>query len=201
MKTCSKCKKEKPRDCFFRRSLAKDGLSPSCKDCFKQYWNSYKKTQKRKNSIKRYNKSPKRRIVANRWTKKRWRESEDFRLKSSMSTLIYYALKEKKNNRSWEKIVGYTLEDLKENIESKFEPWMNWGNHGLYRKNDKTRRWHIDHIKPRNDFDFTKDSEIKECWSLDNIRPLCGLENIIKGSRVDDNSITIEEFLEKGENL
>ena len=48
--------------------------------------------------------------------------------------------------------LGYSAEQLKCHIESQFEPWMNWENHGNYSKDKQT--WQIDHIIPlkyRND--------------------------------------------------
>ena len=54
---------------------------------------------------------------------------------------------------------------------------MNWENYGSY--------WHIDHIKPKSLFIFEslEDEEFKQCWSLNNLRPLEAKENIRKGNR------------------
>ena len=37
MKTCTKCKIEKPFEEFSKRSMSKDGLKPQCKQCCKKY--------------------------------------------------------------------------------------------------------------------------------------------------------------------
>lgn len=37
MKTCSRCKQEKPRERFSKASRSTDGLNAWCKDCFKAY--------------------------------------------------------------------------------------------------------------------------------------------------------------------
>jgi len=54
---------------------------------------------------------------------------------------------------------------------------MNWNNYGSY--------WHVDHIKPVALFNFNApdDKEFKECWSLENLRPLEKIENIKKGKK------------------
>ena len=52
MKTCSKCKKEKPFTDFFRDKQKKDGLRSDCKECQKLYLQENK--EKRKEYIKMY---------------------------------------------------------------------------------------------------------------------------------------------------
>ena len=46
---------------------------------------------------------------------------------------------------------------------------MNWDNYGSY--------WEIDHIKPVNTFDLSKEKEILECFNYKNTRPLSVVEN------------------------
>ena len=69
--------------------------------------------------------------------------------------------------------LDFTMEELRTHLESQFEDWMNWNNHGL---------WHIDHIKPVASFNCTsmEDEEFKECWALTNLRPLKDTENMRK---------------------
>lgn len=74
-----------------------------------------------------------------------------------------------KATRYWEKLVGYTLEDLMAHLESMFDDGMTWNNHG---------EWHIDHIKPVNEF---TEKQVAECWSLDNLQPLWADDNMRKG--------------------
>ena len=85
----------------------------------------------------------------------------------------------------WEKIkehCGYDEHQLKEHLEKKFDNWMNWTNHGKANKEKKT--WNIDHIKPRSAFDYISldDPEFKQCWDLNNLRPLDSFENLLKGN-------------------
>ena len=51
-----------------------------------------------------------------------------------------------KCNKSWKNLVGYTLTELMEHLESKFQPGMTWDNDG---------DWHIDHILPKSSFKIT----------------------------------------------
>ena len=86
------------------------------------------------------------------------------------------ALRGTKNYRCWEKLVGYTLEQLIDRIERQFQAGMTWENYG---------EWHIDHIRPIASFTFTKAEDVafRECWSLDNLQPLWAKDNIKKGSK------------------
>jgi len=92
-------------------------------------------------------------------------KTSKYRIDHSVSELIRQALKGKKAGWRWEKLVGYTLEDLMKHLESQFEPWMSWDNYG---------KWEIDHIKPKSLFHYEtpEDPEFKECWGLENLQPL-----------------------------
>lgn len=68
-----------------------------------------------------------------------------------------------------ENLIGYEVEDLIIDFIKKFKPGMSWDNWG---------KWHIDHIKPRSEFDS---SQIKECFKLENLQPLWKHENLKKG--------------------
>lgn len=43
MKTCARCKQEKPKDRFFRQKTSKDGHGSWCKDCMKENLKNWKK--------------------------------------------------------------------------------------------------------------------------------------------------------------
>ena len=100
----------------------------------------------------------------------------DFRLKEAMASQIYNALRANKAGRTWETLVGYTLQELKSHLEARFLPGMSWENYGA---------WHIDHIRPRASFTFTspEDEGFKQCWALDNLQPLWAADNIRKGHK------------------
>ena len=109
------------------------------------------------------------------------RKNPIFRLNQNLSRNINYSLKSKslsKNGRKWEKILGYTTQDLKEHLEKQFLSGITWENYGS--------KWHVDHIIPKDFFQFksTDDVEFKYCWSLNNLQPLWGPENIRKSNKV-----------------
>ena len=102
--------------------------------------------------------------------RKYYSENPRVRISLSISGGIYKSIRAGKNGRSWESLVGYTLNDLMNHLESQFTKGMDWDNYG---------EWHIDHVKPISHFNFNSpgDSEFHECWSLWNLQPLWGVDN------------------------
>jgi len=93
--------------------------------------------------------------------------------------------KTKENNpfRSTERLLIETVNTdyatLQRHLELQFESWMTWENYG---NKDVYNNWSIDHIVPIKSFkDLSFGSpEFKQCWSLENLRPLRTVENIAK---------------------
>jgi hypothetical protein len=124
----------------------------------------------------------------NKQRKKRLRErfienpeyEKRYRLNLNMASSIGMALKGKKNGRSWESLVGYTLDDLIGHLEKQFKPGMTWENRGK-------GGWHTDHIIPKSAFNFSSPEHLdfKKCWALKNLRPLWEEENLKKKDHLD----------------
>jgi hypothetical protein len=100
-----------------------------------------------------------------------------------MSCLIRHSLRKNKNGYHWETLVGFTLVDLKQHIESQFKNGMNWD---LFMQG----KIHIDHIIPISRFYYEKpeDPEFRICWGLANLQPLWAKDNLSKNNR------TMEEW-------
>jgi hypothetical protein len=90
---------------------------------------------------------------------------------------------------SFLKFVPYTMSEFKFHLESLFEPWMTWDNHGPYKanvwddNNPSTWTWSIDHIIPQSDLPYSsmEEKNFKKCWSLSNLRPLNAKRNLMEG--------------------
>jgi hypothetical protein len=93
-----------------------------------------------------------------------------------MSAGTRNSLKDGKNGRSWEALVGYTATDLMRHIERQFLPGMSWDNMSAI---------HIDHIVPLSSFNFSTpdDPDFKAAWALSNLRPLFADENLRKHAK------------------
>ena len=117
----------------------------------------------------------------------RMKSDPAFRLRRYISQTIWRALRESggsKRGLSIMKFLPYTMEELRAYIESLWEPWMNWDNHGPW--NENTITWQLDHIIPQASLPFSSmnDANFLKCWALSNLRPLESLKNIHKGCRL-----------------
>jgi len=79
-----------------------------------------------------------------------------------------------KKKFSSEQILGCSIELFKTYLESKFEPWMDWDNKGLY---DGTPNygWDIDHIIPLSS--VKTEEELLKLNHFSNLQPLCSYLN------------------------
>jgi len=71
-------------------------------------------------------------------------------------------------------ILGCTFDEFKQHLESRFESWMTWDNHGLY-NGELNYGWDIDHMIPLSSVKTEKEL-IKLCH-FTNIKPLCSRIN------------------------
>lgn len=70
------------------------------------------------------------------------------------------------------KLIGCSLDELREYIESKFLDGMTWGNHG-----NGDGKWNIDHIMPLHLFDLFKLEEQERAFHYTNLRPIWSRDN------------------------
>jgi hypothetical protein len=212
-KACTKCGEAKPATGYFfsRTTKAKSGLRPVCKPCVnaaekvrreanpdegrtrgaKWYaenrdraraknnkWYADNKDRAARNRLARIAADPEGvRKYWRDWQNERYRTDPRHRVKSCVSAAIRKSLRGEKGGRKWQEIVGYTVDDLIAHLERQFRAGMTWETYG--------REWEIDHIRPVSLFELEKGiAEIRACWALSNLRPLCARENRSKGARL-----------------
>lgn len=118
-------------------------------------------------------------IINDKRTKK-WKEKYDndpmFKLKHNIRTSLQRLFKvtNLKKITKTEILLGCSFEDFKVYLESKFEPWMNWDNYGLY-NGEPNYGWDIDHIIPLSSAKTVEDT-IK-LSNYNNLQPLCSKVN------------------------
>jgi len=125
----------------------------------------------------------------------KYKNDISYKLRQLISCSINQQLKKSsisKSCKSISSILKYSINDFKAHIESLFEPWMNWNNHGQYRANEwdnnnnKTWVWQIDHITPQSCFKIKSINceELQKCWALNNLRPYSAKQNNIDRNRI-----------------
>ncbi len=99
-----------------------------------------------------------------------------FTINERMSAGVRQSLALGKQGWRWEKLVGYTKDDLLKHLERQFLPGMSW---------DRRSEIHIDHIIPLSSFRFetADDPEFRAAWALSNLRLMWALDNIAKNDR------------------
>lgn len=171
----------------------RDGLQVQCKPCrqvimkiwreknadrLKSYDDQYRETHREQ-----------RREYNQQWRQQNrdyWRKYQNERLKTDLNYRLHNYLSAalrkgiRKNRRSMFDILGYSIDNLRQHLESLFQPGMSWQNYGT--------TWHIDHVIPKSWFrveteDGIDEYELKVCWSLRNLQPLGAGENLRKKDR------------------
>jgi hypothetical protein len=130
----------------------------------------------RKEYLDEYRRDPDYRKYQREYKKAR-RSDPQYQLEKNLSSAIRKSLKGNKKGRKWESLVSWTVEELKQHLESLWTLGMSWDNYG---------DWHIDHKIPESWWEYTKpeDPEFKQCWALANLQPLWGQDNLAKGNRL-----------------
>ena len=85
-----------------------------------------------------------------------------------------------KRFKSAVELTGVTVTELRVHLERQFKRGMSWGNYGA--------KWHIDHIIPCSHFNLTDPRQQAICFNYLNLRPLWARENLIKNSRIIEDS-------------
>ena len=112
-----------------------------------------------------------------KWCAKQRKENPAYRLHDNITSQLGHVLSTGKGGRRTSEILGYSMDDLKKRLESKFTAGMTWDNYG---------EWHIDHIVPVSvhNFKTSDDIDFKKCWALKNLQPLWASENILKRAKL-----------------
>lgn len=100
-------------------------------------------------------------------------------LRSQINRFVKFPIK----YNSTMKLVGCSIKQLKQHLESHFTNGMNWNNYGTGWNGKGMKEWHIDHIRPCASFDLSKSSEQRKCFHYTNLQPLWAKENLSKGAK------------------
>jgi hypothetical protein len=161
MKKCSNCKIEKSFNEFSKDNSKKGGLYHKCKYCSKE-------------QNKKYYVANKVSIIQNKkqYIYNRSKTDYIFKFSCNVRSLINGSFRrgtnQFKKSAKTENILGCTIEEFRNYIESKFTEGMNWKNRD---------KWHLDHIKPialaESEEDIIKlnhYTNFQPLWAIDNIR-------------------------------
>jgi hypothetical protein len=100
--------------------------------------------------------------------------SSQKRAEDRAKIIVTQAIHRRLNGERLDTSIGdlpYTVDEVMAHIAKQFRPGMTWANWG---------EWHIDHIRPRSDFDLRDPKQFFACCALENLQPLWAAENIAK---------------------
>jgi hypothetical protein len=190
-KECNKCGEVKSITGFAKDSSRKDGYSYTCKTCkngnSKKWYNENKEKLQEKYLNNKEEILEKRKIyyhdnketISKRhseYRKKRLTDDQLFKLRYVVKGLIRDSFRGNsisKNSKTFD-ILGCTIPEFKEHLESQFEDWMTWENRGLY-NGEYNYGWDIDHMIPISSAE-TEDDVIR-LNHYTNLQPLCSRVN------------------------
>ena len=123
------------------------------------------------NEIKKY---------AREYFAQRFKNDINFLLISNLRTLTKSAIKRggTKTDTKTIELIGCSLEQCRNHIESQFDEkmeWDNWDRQG----------WHLDHIRPCSSFNMSEEKQQYVCFNWRNLRPLFWEKNISKKDKYD----------------
>lgn len=111
----------------------------------------------------------------NKHMKNRYDNDINFKIITNLRHRIIHAIKGNSKSSKTKELLGCTIDQLKEHLQSKFTEGMTWKNYG---------KWHVDHIRPCASFDLSTPEQQKECFHYSNLQPLWAEDNLKKSDKL-----------------
>lgn len=112
----------------------------------------------------------------NKYQRERLNSDIEYKILDTLRSRVNTAIRRDNGTKAFKtmSLLGCTIEELKNHLESLFQEGMSFDNHG---------EWHIDHIIPCTSFDLTDPEQQKLCFNWTNLQPLWAKENISKRNK------------------
>lgn len=196
MKQCRKCSQVLSLTEYHLKKDSYDGLRQECKQCRSiERKNRYMLNKDHEKAVcKEYSLNNKEKVALKNklWSqsnksyialreKNRRHKDINYRLIGNLRKRLNHALNKNQKTGSAINELGCSIDELKQHLQSQFEPWMNWENYGKYDSIRKT--WNIDHVVPLANFDLTQSDQLSLASHYTNLQPMLAKDNFSKGSR------------------
>lgn len=146
----------------------------------KEYFKEYFASEKFKESLKESNRKRQESGEQKKYFKERRKEDKSFALACSLRARVKGALKGAYKTDCTFNLIGCTLDELKEHLESQFVDGMSWDNYGR-------NGWQVDHIVPCSYFDLSVEENQRICFNFRNLQPLWAKDNNQKKNKLPEN--------------
>jgi hypothetical protein len=182
-KTCKTCKELKLIKNFSSNTAYKDSLEAECKICYRIKQNEYNSNPEIRKRINEWNKiwtkKPENKLKIKKNRRKRYkgyRNDIKFKILNALRRRISKFVSGKEKSAKTKELLGCSLEEFKEYIESQFKPGMTWADH-------KIDGFHLDHVRCCASFNLLKKTEQRICFNWRNFQPLPAIENLRKHAK------------------
>ena len=154
----------------YRKKRYADGKDTYNQEYHREYYQKNK--EKKLKYRKEYYENNKDKCLENshNWKIKKLKTDPVFKLIENQRNRIGRLLKNCKSDKTL-KLIGCTIDELKNWLESQFTEGMSWDNYG---------EWHVDHIYPVSGFNLEQPYEQKIAFNWFNLQPLWAKDNLIK---------------------
>jgi hypothetical protein len=159
------------------RKVYREANKDEIKLRYKAYYEANKDKIKEHNKAYRKVNKDKIKLQKKAYTNNRFKTDIQFKLSHNLRSRLNTALNGNYKSGSAVKNLGCTIEQLKQHLESKFQPEMSWDNW-------TTDGWHIDHIKPLASFDLTDKNQLLEACHYTNLQPMWAKDNLSKSDKI-----------------
>ena len=151
-----------------------------CEAKMHEWWlkNRHIKNEKNRIFMSKYYKTPEGKSYTKNY-RERKKDDPNWLLRKNLAGRVREAVKKQYSEKAYKsmELIGCTIQELREHLESQFTEGMTWENMGR-------GGWHIDHIIPCAFFDLSKPSHQKVCFNWQNLQPLWESDNCAKGDKI-----------------
>jgi hypothetical protein len=181
MKICNKCNIEKNINEFAKDKSRPSGYCYTCRECYRIRASLRQKENRTKHNKQVFEWRQKNKETFMLWRReyeKARRKSPNVRIIKNLRVRIRQALINFKKTKTTEDLLGCTITQLRQHLESKFQPNMSWDNYGQF-------GWHIDHIIPLSKFDLSDPTQLAKACHYTNLQPLWWQDNLKKSNHIN----------------
>jgi len=189
MKKCTKCEASKAFDHFHANAASKDGLMSWCKPCKKQqreqphdkalralHRQLLKSQIQQAGYGRQYRAKPEAKARKKATHLALYTSSPSYKLGVLLRRRLLHALKGGAKSGSSVTLLGCTVDQARQHIESQFQDGMTWDNWTI-------AGWHVDHIRPLDSFNLEIPEQLAVACHYTNLQPLWASDNLSKGSK------------------
>ena len=118
--------------------------------------------------------------LTNDYKTKRLKEDPEFKIKTNLRIALAKAITRVSGHKrgSHIELLGCTVEQLRDHLESQWLQGMSWENYG-----NSKGTWNIDHIRPFASFNLMNLEDLRKCCHYTNLQPMWAVDNYSKGDK------------------